>query len=57
MGMTGDFLYGGPASRPTIVGVVGVVAAMNNYATMFHDCSLSLISGMMPILNLTAERT
>jgi MFS family permease len=53
MGMTSSFLYCGLALGPTIM---GVVAAMSNYPTMFRVCSLSLLLGIIVILSLIGKR-
>jgi len=53
MGITSSFLHGGLALGPT---VMGIVASMSNYATMFRICSLSLILGLIIVLNLTRRR-
>jgi MFS family permease len=53
MGLTSSFLHGGLALGPTIM---GVVAAMSNYATMFRACSLSLILGIIVVISLTGKR-
>lgn len=53
MGMTSSFLYCGLALGPTIM---GVVAAMSNYSTMFRACSLSLLLGIIVILSLIGKR-
>jgi DHA1 family multidrug resistance protein-like MFS transporter len=50
MGMTTSFLYGGLAFGPTIM---GVVAGMSNYATMFRICTLSLVLGLVVVFTLT----
>jgi MFS family permease len=49
MGMTSSFLHGGLALGPTIM---GVVASMSNYATMFRSCSLSLFLGAIVVFSL-----
>jgi len=49
MGMTSSFLHGGLALGPTIM---GVVASMSNYATMFRSCSLSLFLGLIVVFSL-----
>lgn len=53
MGITSSFLYCGLAIGPTIM---GVVAAMSNYPTMFRVCSLSLLLGIIVILSLIGKR-
>jgi len=53
MGLTTSFLHGGLALGPTIM---GIVASVSNYATMFRACSLSLILGIIVILGLTQRR-
>ena len=53
MGITTSFLYGGLALGPTIM---GVVASISDYGTMFRACSLSLILGIIVVLSLTQKR-
>lgn len=53
MGMTNAFLYGGIATGPT---VMGIVASLSNYTTMFRTCSLSLILGFVVVIGLTQSR-
>jgi Arabinose efflux permease len=53
MGITSSFLHGGLALGPTIM---GVVATMSNYTTMFRTCSLSLILGLIVVLGLTRKQ-
>lgn len=53
MGLTTSFLHVGLALGPTIM---GIVANMSNYVTMFRACSLSLILGIIVILGLTQKR-
>jgi DHA1 family multidrug resistance protein-like MFS transporter len=53
MSITTSFLYGGLALGPTIM---GVVASISDYGTMFRACSLSLILGIIVILSLTQKR-
>jgi len=53
MGLTTSFLHGGLALGPTIM---GIVANMRNYVTMFRACSLSLILGIIVVLGLTQKR-
>jgi hypothetical protein len=53
MGMTSSFLYGGLAIGPT---VMGIVASMSNYSTMFHTCSLNLVLSMVIVFGLTRGR-
>jgi MFS family permease len=53
MGITSSFLHGGLALGPT---VMGIVASMSNYATMFRICSLTLILGLIVVLGLTQRR-
>lgn len=53
MGMTNTSLHGGLAIGPT---VMGIVASMSNYATMFRACSLSLILGLVVVFGLTQSR-
>jgi len=50
MGMTNTFLHAGIATGPT---VMGIVASVSNYATMFRACSLSLILGLAVVFGLT----
>ena len=50
MGMTNSFLHGGLALGPTIM---GIVAGMSNYVTMFRSCSLSLFLGLIVVFSLT----
>ncbi|MBE9469786.1 MAG: MFS transporter, partial [Chloroflexi bacterium] len=53
MGMTTSFLHGGLALGPTIM---GIVASMSNYATMFRTCSLSLALGFAVVFGLTQRQ-
>ncbi len=53
MGITSSFLHGGLALGPTIM---GIVAGMSSYATMFRICSLSLILGLIAVVGLTQRR-
>jgi len=53
MGMTTSFLHGGLALGPTIM---GIVAGMSNYATMFRMCTLSLILGLAVVFGLTQRQ-
>ena len=53
MGMTSSFLHAGLAIGPT---VMGIVASMSNYSTMFRTCSLSLILGVIVVFGLTRGR-
>jgi MFS family permease len=53
MGMSSSFLHGGLAFGPTIM---GIVASMSNYATVFRACSLSLILGIIVVVSLTGKR-
>jgi MFS family permease len=53
MGMTTSFLHGGLALGPTIM---GIVASMSNYATMFRACSLSLVLGFAVVFGLTQRQ-
>ncbi len=53
MGMTTSFLHAGLALGPTIM---GIVAGMSNYATMFRMCTFSLILGLAVVLGLTQRQ-
>jgi len=49
MGMTTAFLHAGLALGPT---VMGVVAGVTDYTTMFRTCTLSLILGLIVVVSL-----
>ncbi len=53
MGITSGFLHSGLALGPT---VMGIVASVSNYTTMFRVCSSSLILGLIVMLGLTQKR-
>jgi DHA1 family multidrug resistance protein-like MFS transporter len=53
MGMTNTFLHSGIAIGPT---VMGIVANVSSYTTMFRTCSLSLILGLIVVFVLTKSR-
>jgi MFS family permease len=53
MGLTTSFLHAGLALGPTIM---GVVAGISDYATMFRICTLSLVLGLVVVFSLTLRQ-
>jgi DHA1 family multidrug resistance protein-like MFS transporter len=53
MGLTTSFLHGGLAFGPTIM---GVVAGMSDYPTMFRISTLSLVLGWVVVFSLTRKQ-
>jgi len=53
MGLTTSFLHAGLAFGPTIM---GVVASMSNYTTMFRICTSSLVLGLVVVFSLTQRQ-